>query len=341
AGVAPHPTIYSFQRNFQNATVQQWNLTLEHQFRLNWMGRASYVGSQSYHLPWFFGDINQPVTETPNVSVQNQRPLQPWGAIDATRSGAGENFNQLQLELIKRFANGFSAQGEYQFTSCLTNAISAVGGPQNWHFPDQDYGYCSFERRHRLIFNYIYALPVGPGRKWLAHSGALANAVLGGWEVSGITTYETGEAFSVLNEEIPGSFVGWTSGRADRVNGNLYAGQGTPVVVSGSNGVQWFNPAVFTTPQPWTMGNSAPNSVFNPGFWDWDIGAMKDFALGERVRVQFRAEFLNAFNHPNLNGVDSNGDNFVPDTRDGASPDPTAGVIFDRFGSRTIQLGLK
>ncbi len=340
AGVAPHPTIFSFQRDFKNAVAQQWDFSVEHQFGLNWMTRVSYIGSQTHHLPWFFADINMPATETPDVPVQSQRPLQPWGVIDATRSGAKSNFNQLQFELIKRFANGFSAQAEYQFTSCLDNA-EYIGGLQNWHFPDQDYGYCSFERRHRLIFNYIYALPVGRGRKWLGNGARAVDALLGGWEVSGISTYETGEAFSVVNEEIPGTFVGWTSGRADRLPGSLYAGQGNQVVAFGQNGVQWFNPAVFTTPQPWTMGNSARNSVFNPGFWNWDIGAMKTFAMTEHTRLQFRAEFLNAFNHPNLNSVTADGDQFVPDTRDGAPPDPTAGVIFDRFGSRTIQLGLK
>jgi hypothetical protein len=79
AGVSPNPQLFSMQRDFKNAVVQQWSLTAERQFGTNWMTRISYVGSQSHHDPWFFGDINVPETQTPNETIQNQRSLSALG----------------------------------------------------------------------------------------------------------------------------------------------------------------------------------------------------------------------------------------------------------------------
>lgn len=333
-GAAPHPTIFSMQRDFKNPVIQQWNLTTEHQFGASWMGRISYVGSQTHHLQWFFGDINVPVTQTPNVSTQNQRPLQPWANFDATRSGGKQNFDQLQLELNKHFASGFLLQAEYAWTRSLNN-VDPTGGPQNWHFPDLDYGNDGYTRRHQLIVNYVYELPVGNGKQFLSNLHGIGQAALGGWEVSGITSYGTGLPFSV-NFNVPSNYVGWWGGRADRVSGvPLYSSNsGSHNILSG---VPWFNPAAFAPPQPWTWGDSSRNTVFGPGFWDWDMSALKNFKVSERVRLQLRADFLDAFNHMNL----SNPSNAVADTRDGGPPAPTAGMIFSGSGNRTIQVGAR
>lgn len=334
SGAAPHPTLFSMQRNAQRPMTQQWNLTVEHQFSSNWMARISYVGSQTHHIQWFFGDINVPVTQTPNETTQQQRPLQPWGSILATRFGAKQNFDQLQLELDKRFSNGLMVQGQYQYTRSLDNA-DFVGGPQNWHFPNADYGNTSFVRDNQLVVDYIYALPIGHGRTYFSGMHGVGQAVFGGWEVSGISTYATGTPFSV-GFSVPSSYVGWWGGRANQVPGaSVYAGQQSSHNIIG--GVQWFNPSAFAAPQPWTWGNSARDSVFGPGFWDWDISALKNFKITERVQFQLRGDFLDAFNHFNL----SNPSATIADTRDGGPPILTAGKIFGGSGNRIIQVGAR
>jgi len=334
-GAPPHPTLFSMQRDFKNAAVQQWNVTAEHQFGTSWMGRISYVGSQTHHLQWFFGDVNVPVTQTPNVTIQNQRPLQPWGAILGTRSGGKQNFDQLQMELNKHFSSGFMVQAQYQWTRSLDN-VDLVGGPQNWHFPNLDYGNTPFVRAQQLVLDYIYELPFGHGRPLLSGMHGVGQALLGGWEVSGITSYGTGTPFSV-GFSVPSSYVGWWGGRANQVSGTpVYAGQqsGSHDIMSG---VQWFNPAAFAAPQPWTWGSSSRNSVFGPGFWNWDISAQKNFKLTERFHLQFRGDFLDALNHFNLGGPSST----IADTRDGGLPNTTTGKIFGGSGNRIIQVGAK
>jgi hypothetical protein len=187
-----------------------------------------------------------------------------------------------------------------------------------------------------LVFNYIYQLPFGRGQRWLGDSGKITDAVLGGWQVSGISTYGSGVPFSVEYSQTGTKFVGWWPGRADQVSGvPLYKGQ-----QSGSHdilhGVQWFNTDAFAPPQPWAWGNSTRDMLFGPGFWNWDISAMKSFALPAQLHLQFRTDFLNAFNHFSLGQpVDT-----ISDTRDGGTAVANAGQIVTGSGVRTIQLSM-
>jgi hypothetical protein len=334
--VTPNPQIYLYQHDFKNAVIQEWNLTLEHQWKKDWLTRASYIGNQSHHLPWNGEPINTPLIQQPNVPLQQQRPFQPWGPISATLSGGKQNFNQLQLEAIKRFAHGFSFQAEYQYTRSLDN-VPQSGGPQIWQYPAADYGNSTGIRRHWLVFNYLYELPFGRGRHFLTSAPRALDAVLGGWQVSGISTYGTGTPFSVNFSQTGTGIVGWWTSRADVVAGApLYAGQqsGSHDIVSG---VQWFNPAAFTAPAPWQWGNAARDMMWGPGLWNWDVTAGKTFTLPERMKVQLRADFLDAFNHFNLGNPNAT----VPDLRDHGTAVPLAGKITGGSGTRIVQLGLK
>ncbi|HWB84659.1 MAG TPA: TonB-dependent receptor [Bryobacteraceae bacterium] len=334
--VSPNPQIYLFQQDFKDAVTQEWNLTLEHQWGQDWLTRASYIGNQAHHLPWNFGPINTPLVQVPNVPLQQQRPFQPWGPISATRSGGKQNFSQLQFEGMKRFSHGMSFQLEYQYTRSLDD-VPTSGGPQIWQYPDLDYGNTVGLRRHWLVFNYIYQLPIGRGRAFLAHAPRFVDALVGGWQVSGISTYGTGTPFSVSFSQTGTGIVGWWGGRADVVAGApLYAGQqsGSHDIVSG---VQWYNPAAFTAPAKWEWGNSARDMMFGPGMWNWDISGAKSFKPTERLQLQVRADLLSAFNHFNLGNPGAT----IADTRDGGTAVPLAGKITGGSGSRIVQLSLK
>ena len=104
-----------------------------------------------------------------------------------------------------------------------------------------------------------------------------------------------------------------------------------------THGVKWFNPAAFAPPAKWTYGNASRNLLFGPGYWNWDISAMKSIPIREPVNLQFRADFLDAFNHLNL----ANPGVSIADTRDGGTANPNSGVITGGNGNRVIQLALK
>lgn len=199
----------------------------------------------------------------------------------------------------------------------------------------EDYGNSDGVRRHYFIFNYVYELPFGRGRHWLSGTNAVVDAVLGGWGLSGITTYATGTPFNV-GFQLPTKYnTSWFGGRPDRVPGAaLYTGQdsGHDVI----SGVRWFNPDAFAPPQPWQWGNASRNMLFGPGYINWDVSGQKSFAVTERMRVKFRADFFDAFNHFNPGNPNAT----IADTRDGGLPIANSGLITTGSGNRVIQVGL-
>ncbi|HKO18446.1 MAG TPA: carboxypeptidase regulatory-like domain-containing protein [Acidobacteriaceae bacterium] len=332
--VTPNPTIDMLQWDFQNAYMQEWSLTVEHEFGRDWSARASYLGHIGRHLPYNFGPINVPDVQIPNEPLQAQRPFQPFGAINDTRSIGKENFNQMQLGLQKRFSQGFSVQAQYQYSKGLDD-VPQSGGPQRWQHPEMDYGNSVGLARHWLTFNYVYALPLGRGQQFLHGANGLENAIIGGWQVAGISAYHTGEPFSVNFSQTGTKFIGWWGGRADRVPGvSLTTGRSHSHDIL--HGVPWYNTAAFAPPQPWQWGNSARDLLFGPGAWNWDMSGSKTFDATERVHMEFRADFFDAFNHFNLGNPVMN----ISDTRDGGTPVANSGEIVSGSGQRSIQLSL-
>jgi hypothetical protein len=334
-GVPPNPSINVFARDYKYARARQWSLTLERDLGSNWMARASYVGSYTDHLPWFLENVDVPQVQQPNVAIQAQRPYQPFTGIYLTTSGGKQKFEQLQLELIKHYSKGMTVQAEYQFTGSFDN-VPLVRGAQIWQRPDLDYGPTGSIARQKLVANYIYELPFGHGKQFLSGAGKYENALVGGWQVSGITTYRTGTPLST-SVACSGSVVGWFCGRANRVSGvPLYAGKqsGSHDVMSG---VPWFNPAAFAPAKAWQWGNAARDDIWGPGMWNYDLSARKAFQVTERLRMQLRGDFLDAFNHFNLGSPNGT----IADTVDGGSSIPTSGMITSGSGSRIIQLALR
>jgi carboxypeptidase family protein len=348
-GEAANPSITVMDRNEPNPVSQQWNLTLERQVGENWALRASYLGLQGHHLESYAENIDKPAVQQPNVPAQQQLPFQPWSAVWFTSYAGTSAFHQLQLEVQKRFAHGLMFRTEYDWSRNLTNVntganasgyFGATGyGTQNpWNLR-AEYSNEQFQYRQRFLTYYIYELPVGRGRKWLSNTNKFVDGVLGGWRVSGITTYHTGDALIPIFED-PGTKIGWFASRPDRVPGPLYAGRQSGHDTVG--GVQWFNTAAFAPPQPWTYGNASPFSIFGPGFGEWDVSVMKSFALakGESKRLEFKIDFFNLPNHYNLGDPNT----AMADTRDGGTPDYTSGKIYGGSGAyqpRLIQIGLR
>lgn len=169
-----------------------------------------------------------------------------------------------------------------------------------------------------MVANYVYELPFGKGKRFLRSPGRLLNALAGGWQTTGIMTLGSGLPYSV---SFTSSVQGWPSSRADIV-GN--PGLPNPTLT------QWFNPAAFAVPQPFTFGNSAPYSLFGPRYANWDTGVFKNFTIKELFRIQFRSEFFNALNHPNFGNPAAN-----------ISVPAQVGRITSASGSRNIQFALR
>lgn len=316
--ISPNPSLTAVQRDIKNGESYQWNFTLERELRPNLGLRASYVGNHGTHLPWY----NYPVNlsrEQISGAIQPNRPYQPWSDILLLAGGGNSILHQLQLEAIQRYSNGLSFQIEYSWNRSLDD-VPVTGGPQNPYDARTDRGNSDQIRRHIWTFAGSYDLPFGTGRKYLSAAHPLVKHALGGWQVSGITYLRTGTPFS---PSFTATQTGWRGGRPSVVAGaNLYPAERTLD--------QWFNPAAFYVPAPFTWGNAARNMLWTPGDIVIDASLLKDFNLYERFRLQFRGEFFNMPNHPNWGGPASN-----------ISTTATVGKISSRGDQRQVQFGVK
>lgn len=280
--------------NAQHSTVapyaEQYNLAVEHQFAKGLDVRVGYVGQRNIHLNNSGGspsrDINLP-PPGPGV-VQPRRPVQPFSTISyGFEPMYYTNMNSLQAGVHKRYSNGFMVNAEFQWERML--GLETFENPANI---GDSYGNIGNIAPVTLRFSYSYGLPIGRGHWLLGNANGLADRIVSGWQVSGITAFQAGTPFSV-SYTAPGTPVGLVSGRANVV-------PGVPLYPTHKTKAQWFNPAAFTSPPNFTYGTSGYNMLRGPGYQNWDLNLTKNTTIWREYRLQLRAEAFNAFNHPNF-----------------------------------------
>jgi hypothetical protein len=341
--------------NVQPAIADQWNLTIQHQLTHDTTFQIGYVGQKGTHLmvPFDYAQrvllpnsacATAPCTAPSPYFAQNPtlynvlgNPAQ--GGLGATVSGTKSNgtmgYNALQAVLQKQMSHGLQAQVSYTYSKCMSdstgyygawnNALSASAYWQNVYDQRSEWAPCYYDATHVLSAYAIYDLPFGRGRALGHDTNKVVDAVIGGWEVSPIVTFRTGFPLPVQNAaDNSGTFS-----RGARANCNSIPSV-TDTAIPGV-GVQWFtNNGDFTQPAVGSFGNCAPQlgGLRSPHYADVDMSLHKNFQLTERFRLQFRTDFVNAFNHVQLN---------APNMGLGS----TMGQITSAQPPRNIQLALK
>jgi outer membrane receptor protein involved in Fe transport len=312
--IPSNPSISAVARDRRNPYHQQWNATVEYEVFRNTGVRASYVGNRGVHLERQF-NLNDP-PPAPGA-VQPRRPFQPFGPITYFESGRDSKTHQMQLGAIRRLAAGLAFQFEYQWTKAIGEQVFGLP-PMDNRNTRLDRGNLDFVRRHFATLNYIYELPFGRGRRFASGLSGATDKIVSGWHLAGLSSFGSGQPFSVVYTS---RTTGWPSGRADLV--------GDPR--SGTRTIgQWFNPAAFAVPAPFTYGNSARNLLFGPGFFTWDAALYKHTRLTDRTNLEVRVEFFNILNHPNF-GLPAS-DITVP---------ATVGRISSASDPRNVQFGVR
>jgi hypothetical protein len=143
---------------------------------------------------------------------------------------------------------------------------------------------------HRLVSSFVYELPFGHGRKYLASSSGVVNALLGGWQVNGIVTFQEGFPMTITAADVGGLNDTFNTNRADVV-GDINPSGFEPTID------KWFNTDAFKQPAAGFLGNSGRGIMTAPGINNWDLGGFKNFRITESINVQFRFESFNAWNH--------------------------------------------
>jgi Carboxypeptidase regulatory-like domain len=330
SGFNPDSIAYvALQSNLQDAYVESWNLTLQRELSSSTGFELAYVGNHATHLLNFAPGNQATPSANPSSPFQTREPIPVLTGVDyQILSNLFSNYDALEVTLKKRLTHGLSLNAAYTWSHALDVASSSnLGSGNNGFFQNDndqfaEYGNADFDTRNRIALFYEYQLPFGAGQAFGSSAGRLLNAVIGGWNTLGVWSYQTGNWFS---PEL--SYDSSNSDSQDPLP-NLICNpnQNAPHTTTA-----WFNTSCFAAPPEGSFGDAGRNVILGPSFFDADLSAMKSWNLSESRRIEFRAEFFNAFNHPTFPAVS---ELTFFDT-------PSFGQILSANPARQIQVALK
>ena len=322
--------------------VDQWNLTVQQQFGANTTLEIAYVGNHAeriYPGETYGYDLNAPFlattpAELASGDIAKRRPYydkfvsQYNGTIvtccsngmTSTAPSANAHYHALQTKLDKRFGHGLQFNANYTWSKAMNYANDNVFA----RYPRVSYGPNDTNRTSIFVLSGLYQLPFGRDRMFLSHSSRWMDYLIGGYSLSGATTYESGQPFTPTfaecgqQQDLDTNFNGpgrSSDCRPDKGTGfNVHAGgfnaatrtvrlftpMANPVGSPNSSGA-------FVMPAFGTFGNVGRNSFRGPSEFLADASLMKDIPLTERVKGQFQFQVFNMFNHPALDIPNSSG----------------------------------
>ena len=319
--------IYQYTVSFQRELPGRFALT------------AAYVGSQGRNL--FLRSVANQITQVITNPIPASAAIvlrefsipvkdangnitgvqNPYAEVDYKTSGGQDNYNALQLSLVRRFSQGLTLNTQYTFARSYGNtggsneALTAANNARTLDQFNYDLGYNNFDVRHMFNLSALYSLPWGKGRSRAL--GGVTNALLGGWDIGGIVNARAGLPIDVrivrpdvLYKDGAGNF--FNNPAADRVavvntpgggnsrnvrRPNLVPGV-SPFITNG--GLVFLNPAAFSVPLPGTFGDLKRNSIKGPGVQQVDMVFSKRFPMGRTSNLEFRTEIFNIFNRTNF-----------------------------------------
>ncbi len=245
------------------------------------------VANPFYGDPRVTGTLSAPTTSQEQLLIKYPQWLEMW---PLRAQGGNSQYDGLQVTLNKRLSQGVQLQGSYVWSKDFWNGTTH----QDTFHPMRDYAIASQDIHQRFVMSYIYELPFGRGRMFGSHIAAWEDNVLGGWQVNGITTLQGGNPLQVTASNTLSSFDFQTLYADTNFQNPTLSG---PVKNRVNN---YFNTADFSQPAAFTLGNGPAyyNHLRGPGLDNTDFSLFKVFSPVERLKVEFRAEAFNIFNHP-------------------------------------------
>jgi hypothetical protein len=317
----PRPPNFGVDVRMRDPVSHQWNLFIQRALTPSLSLDVGYVGSANNKL---FIQPTANVALTPGSG--NFKDRQPFpqlnpGAWD-THQGRS-NYNSMQVKLTKRFSGGLSFLGSYTWGRSFDIGTLRGSQPQFYYNLRDSYGPSDYDVPQHFVFSYVYDLPFGKGRKYRSSASGASNALLGGWQLTGIVRFSDGTPINIAAPFDVANVGGGTQ------RGSFVGGQELLPAGFKQTREQWFN-AKAVTVYPFTFGNISRNVLRAPGINQWDFGIFKFFHFTEAMGLEFRTEIFNAFNRTHFAAPNATATN------------PTLGQILSTaFDPREIQFALK
>lgn len=294
---------------YRTPYLQQFSLDVQREILPNFILDVGYLGSTGTHLVGSL-DINEVppglaaavgvvpagtfITGGTTPRLNYLRPYRGYGPINAIETIYTSNYNSLQVNAQKRFSGNTLFGVSYTYSKNLTTSRADTSGPpQNTYDRRADYALAPYDRAHVFSANYVVDIPFFHAQK------GLVGHVLGGWELSGITQYGTGQPFTI-------STAAGTDPAGLGILGASAAGP-RPDQICDPNAqaphtyTTWFNTACFADVAPGQIrpGNAGRSTIRGPGYGRWDVSLIRNVKLRESMSFQLRGEAFNVFNHTN------------------------------------------
>jgi hypothetical protein len=358
------------QRGFgRPGFYQTWSATAQQQVATDLIFTLGYLGSRGTHLPsnllsvdnlpiadFALGStLSNPATALPystfsGTVAQSLRPYPQYSSINTAAFGENEgqlSYNAMTAKLERRFHNGLNLLASYTWSKILTDTGNIIGGSlggaytaniQNPFNLKAEKAVSPEDTPQIFVVSYLYDLPFGTDKMFLSHSHGL-NYVVGGWSISGIQRYQSGQpiGFSCATG-VPGfgNCIRWNLVPGQPIQSAARRNKSFNPAISGQN--LWYNPAAFTDPNaasliaagaPYSFGNKPSYQSNDRSFpyYEEDFGLIKRTPITEKVDLQFRAEFFNAFNRHVFSGPDTNPYDSGFGTVGGLNNSPRAGQL--------------
>jgi hypothetical protein len=314
-------TVFALDQGLRTTYSQQWNVGIQRSFGRNALVELAYIGSQSRKLPvrWNVDDCSTPGSLACNTSAI---PWPQYSYVYFAANAGAASYNAFNAKFQRDFSGGFNLLANYTWSKALANTqqgganapLNQMGACLNC-----DKGMTGFNVPQRLTIATVWELPVGRGKL-----PAPWKAVLGGWAADVIATFSSGNPFTVNAPNNTAAPL--TNFRANRLCDGRASLRDTDLR---ANGLYWLDTACFAAPPAGMFGNSGANIITGPGLNNWDIALEKNVRFKEALRLQFRAEFFNTWNHAQFKN---------PNAMVG---DANFGQVVEARDAREIQFGVK
>ena len=330
-GQTPNTTPAFFDPSRTQGYSQQWNFGLQRELPGSMTLEVTTLGNVSHKLSVAAMPIDQilPQLLGPNCDTQTCRPYPQFSGVSIQNPSLGDSrYVAGMVRLTKRFSHGLNFTFNYTYSKFLadindpgTSVGAESGGPySNYYNRRADWGPFVDDVTHHAVIGWVYELPFGTGKRWLASNPL--RYVVGGWSLGSVTTLQSG---------------GPTTAVTQTNNCNCFsAGAQRPNLLTNPNNVssghtvgEWFNTAAFAQPAIFTFGSEGVGVIRGPGLINVDASVIRNFRITEKVHAELRGEFFNALNHTNLG---------LPGPTFGSA---AFGAISSALAARQIEIGAR